>query len=182
MDLTGWTWLNEPRQWSADPLTVHADAGSDFWRLTGNGLVRDNGHLYGVSLTGDFTLTATFSGEYSAQYDQAGIGLFTDGANWIKAGVEVFDGKRQASTVVTRGFSDWNLALTGDFDRFTISADRQGDAVWVRYGVDGDEPTTLLRKAYFPPEATVKAGIMVASPDGEGFATQFHEVQLTQLP
>ncbi len=26
------------------------------------------------------------------------------------------------------------------------------------------------------------SGIMAASPEGEGFVTQFHEVQLTQLP
>ncbi len=180
MDLTGWTWLNEPKQWSADPLTVRADAGSDFWRLTGTGVVRDNGHLFGTSLTGDFTITATFSGEYAAQYDQAGVGLFIDDENWIKAGIELYEGKRQASTVVTRGFSDWNLALIGDFERFTVSAERKGDAVWVTYGVDDEPPTKLLRKAYFPPGPAAKAGILTASPDGEGFTTQFHEVRLTR--
>lgn len=180
MDLTGWTWLNEPAKWSADPLTVHADPRSDFWRLTGNGIIRDNGHLYGTSLTGDFTVTATFSSEYAAQYDHAGVGLLIDGENWIKAGVEVFDGVRQASTVVTRGFSDWNLALTPDFERFTISAERKGDAVWVRYGLDGEEPSKVLRKAYFPPQVEVKVGIMAASPEGGGFMTQFHEVQLAR--
>ncbi|SEQ03959.1 DUF1349 domain-containing protein [Lentzea albida] len=180
MDVTGWTWLNEPREWSPTPLTVRADPGSDFWRLTGNGVVRDNGHLYGMSVTGDFTVTATFSGEYAAQYDHAGVGLLLDGENWIKAGVELFDGKPQASTVVTRGFSDWNLALTGSFERFTVSAERKGDAVWVRYGLDGQEPMNLLRKAYFPPDVEVLAGIMAASPEGEGFVTQFHEVGITR--
>jgi uncharacterized protein len=182
MDLTGWTWLNEPRKWSTDPLTVHADPNTDFWRLTGNGVVRENGHLYGVTLAGDFTITATFSGEFAAQYDHAGIGLVIDGENWIKAGVEVLDGKRQASTVVTRNFSDWNLALVQDFSRFTIRAERKGDAVWVRYGLDGEEPTRALREAYFPPRIETKVGIMAASPEGVGFVTQFHEVQLTQLP
>lgn len=182
MDLTGWTWLNEPRKWSTDPLTVHADPNSDFWRLTGNGIVRDSGHLYGVTLTGDFTITATFSGAYAAQYDHAGVGLLIDDETWIKAGVELFDGKRRASTVVTRGFSDWNLAEVGEFERFTISAERKGDAVWVRYGVDGEGPANVLRQAFFPPEQEVKVGVMAASPEGEGFVTQFHEVQLTHLP
>ena len=129
MDLTGWTWLNEPRKWSTDPLTVHADPNSDFWRLTGNGIVRETGHLYGVTLTGDFTITATFSGAYAAQYDHAGVGLLIDGETWIKAGVELFDGKLRASTVVTRGFSDWNLAEVGEFERFgRFLADRVGIA------------------------------------------------------
>lgn len=181
MDVTGWTWLNEPREWSPTPLTVHADPGTDFWRLTGNGVVRGNGHLYAMSVTGDFTITATFTGEYAAQYDHAGVGLLADDENWIKAGVELFGGKPQASTVVTRGFSDWNLALVEPFERFTVSAERKGDAVWVRCGTDG-QATNLLRKAYFPPDAEVQVGVMAASPEGRGFVTQFHEVQLTQLP
>ncbi|WP_237048097.1 DUF1349 domain-containing protein [Lentzea guizhouensis] len=182
MDLTAWTWLNEPAKWSAAPLTVHADAGSDFWRRTGNGVVRTSGHLYGTTLAGDFTITATFSAEYAAQYDHAGIGLLVDDETWIKAGVELFDGHLRASAVVTRGFSDWNLAGAGDFQRFTVSAERSGDAVWVRYGLDGDEPATVLRQAYFPPEVETKIGVLCGSPDGEGFVTQFHEVQLTHLP
>jgi regulation of enolase protein 1 (concanavalin A-like superfamily) len=182
MDLTGWTWLNEPRKWSTDPLTVHADPQTDFWRVTSSGVVRDNGHIYGLTLAGDFTVTATFSGEFAAQYDQAGIALAIDGENWVKAGVELFDGELRASTVVTRGFSDWSLVTAGAFERFTIRAEREGDAVWVRYGLDGAEPVTLLRHAYFPPEVETKVGIMTASPVGEGFVTQFHEVQLTHLP
>lgn len=182
MDLTGWTWLNEPRKWSAEPLTVHVEPKTDFWRLTGNGEIHTNGHVYGVRLAGDFTLTASFSGDFPAQYDHAGIGLVIDDENWIKAGVEVFDGKQQASTVVARGFSDWNLAVVDAFETFTVTAERKGDAVIVKYGLDGAEPSVMMRKAYFPPDVEAFAGVMGASPHGEGFVTQFHEVQLTQLP
>ncbi|NUT50563.1 MAG: DUF1349 domain-containing protein, partial [Saccharothrix sp.] len=66
--------------------------------------------------------------------------------------------------------------------KFTISAERKGDAVWVRYGTNDEAPAHVLRKAYFPPQIETKVGIMAASPEGEGFATQFHEVQLTHLP
>lgn len=40
----------------------------------------------------------------------------------------------------------------------------------------------VLRKAYFPPGEEARVGIMAASPEGEGFVTQFHEVQVTHLP
>lgn len=182
MDLTGWTWLNEPREWSADPLTVRADPNTDFWRLTGNGEIHNSGHVYGVRVAGDFAITTTFRGEFPAQYDHAGVGLVIDEENWIKAGVETFEGEPQASTVVARGFSDWNLALIGAFETFTVTAERRGDAVVVKYGLDGAEPSVMMRKAYFPPEVEVFVGVMAASPHGEGFVTQFHEVQLTHLP
>ncbi len=49
-------WLNELAQWSDQPgaLVVTADAGTDFWRITGYGFIRDNGHLYGEQVDGDF--------------------------------------------------------------------------------------------------------------------------------
>ena len=42
------------------------------------------------------------------------------------------------------------------------------------------EPANLLRKAYFPPVREAKVGIMAASPEGEGFVTQFHDVEITR--
>ena len=41
-------WFNEPVIWAAngDTLTVTADPGTDFWRKTHYGFIRDNGHFY----------------------------------------------------------------------------------------------------------------------------------------
>ncbi|MCB0057672.1 MAG: DUF1349 domain-containing protein, partial [Caldilineaceae bacterium] len=40
-------WLSEPRTWEidGDTIRVTADAGSDFWRKTHYGFIRDNGHV-----------------------------------------------------------------------------------------------------------------------------------------
>ena len=67
-------WLNEPVQWSAGAWRAHvtADAGTDFWRTTGYGYVRDDGHLYGEVVAGDFDLSMRLRGAYADQYDQAG--------------------------------------------------------------------------------------------------------------
>ena len=50
-------WLNEPAQWSEQrgSLVVTVGAATDFWRITGYGYVRDNGHLYAEQVTGDFS-------------------------------------------------------------------------------------------------------------------------------
>jgi uncharacterized protein len=57
-------WLNEPAQWSeqAGSLVVTAGAGTDFWRITGYGYIRDNGHLYAEQLPGDFDLSMRVRG------------------------------------------------------------------------------------------------------------------------
>ena len=74
-------WLNEPARWSDDngALIVTADGGTDFWRVTGYGYVRDSGHLYGELLGGDFDLSMRLHGTCAAQYDQAGAMLRIDG-------------------------------------------------------------------------------------------------------
>ena len=40
-------WLNEPASWSGslDALTVQCEPGTDFWRTTHYGFVRDSGHF-----------------------------------------------------------------------------------------------------------------------------------------
>ncbi|WP_367132071.1 DUF1349 domain-containing protein [Saccharothrix sp. HUAS TT1] len=175
-----WQWLNEPRSWSdRDGLTVTSDPETDFWRTTHYGYDRDSGHVLGVRLPGDFTISASFTADYAAQYDQAGIALRVDDRNWIKAGVELVDDEFQVSTVVTRDFSDWSVVPVGHVGRVTIAAVREGDAVTVRYGIGDAEPTTMLRLAYFPPEVPALAGVMAAAPTGPGFTTRFDRVQVT---
>ncbi|WP_370025699.1 DUF1349 domain-containing protein [Planotetraspora sp. GP83] len=61
----------------------------------------------------------------------------------------------------------------------TIALERAGDAVTVRYGLDGAEPVTMLRLAYFPPHAAAFAGAMCAAPTGEGFETRFSRLAVT---
>ncbi|GAA3459610.1 DUF1349 domain-containing protein [Saccharothrix longispora] len=179
-DRDDWRWLNEPRAWTdRDGLTITADPGTDLWRTTHYGYDRDSAHVLGVPVTGDLTLTASFTGEYAAQYDQAGIALHADDRNWIKAGVELVDGEFQISTVVTRDFSDWSVVGVGRVERVVISAVREGDAVTLRYGVGDGEPTSLLRLAYFPSGVEALAGVMAAAPDGPGFTARFDRVRVT---
>jgi uncharacterized protein len=172
---SGWRWFNEPRQWHGD--TVTTDPGTDLWRTTHYGFVHDSGHILGVDTAGDFVLTATFAGDYTDQYDQAGIALRLDERNWIKSGIELVDGRQQLSAVVTREVSDWSVvALAEPATKVTLTAERTGDAVTISYGLDGAAPTTMLRLAYFPPDVSVLAGVMCASPTGKGFATRFENV------
>jgi regulation of enolase protein 1 (concanavalin A-like superfamily) len=170
----GWSWVNEPAKWAVDgdELTVTTDAHTDFWRTTHYGFVRDTGHILGRTLTGDFTLRATFAGQYRDQYDQAGIVLRVDAANWIKTGIELVDGHQQLSVVVTRDVSDWSVVPAPDAARITIEAERTGDTVTVRSG------GTMLRLAYLPPGVPVLAGVMCASPDGSGYQVTFSAVSI----
>ncbi|MET9291056.1 DUF1349 domain-containing protein [Streptomyces sp. NPDC003077] len=184
---TDWAWLNPPAQWSAreEQVEITTDPDTDFWATTHYGFVRDTGHALLRPVPASFRMRVTFAGEYREQYDQAGLLLRLDEKNWIKTGIEYVDGQQQLSAVVTRAFSDWNVVPLSQNvpapKRVTIEMRRQGDHVFLHYGVGEQPPETLLRLAYFPPGAAAQAGLMCASPDGKGFTARFSDLRFEAL-
>lgn len=161
-------------------MAERTDPNADFWRTTHYGFVRDTRHVLAREVSGDFRLRTGCAGAYTHHYDQAGAMLRIDEENWVKTGVEFVDGRQNASVVVTRGLSDWSVTpIDTAAERVTIEIERSGDTVTVRYGLGDDEPTTMLRLAYYPPAVPTLAGVMCASPDGPGYSVVFDRLELT---
>lgn len=168
-------WRNEPPAWSVkgNAIRIKSDAKTDFWRKTHYGFIRDSGHFYYRQAKGDLTAEVKVSGKYESLYDQAGLMVRADEANWIKCGIEFVDGVQQASVVVTRDYSDWSVvSLAGNPDSFWLRLTRRGDAIEVHYSLDGKQ-YIMLRMAYFPLVDPVMVGVMCASPEGNGFEVTF---------
>lgn len=176
-------WYNEPPVYKiqGDKIYVTSGAKTDFWRQTHYGFVRDNGHFFYQQVKGDFIVEAKISGEYRELYDQAGIMVRLDEANWLKCGIEFVEGVQQASAVVTRDYSDWSvLPLPNNPVAIWMRVTRRREAVEVQYSLDGDR-YVMLRLAYLTPVETVSVGIMCASPDGNGFSMTFEEFKINNL-
>lgn len=168
-------WYNEPPFWQVEgnTLTITSGAKTDFWRQTHYGFVRDNGHFYYQQVQGNFTVEVKVSGHYTQLYDQAGLMVRLDEANWLKCGVEFVDGVQQVSAVVTRDYSDWSVVPVPDNPTsLWLRITRSGTAVVVQYSFDGIK-YTMLRMAYLTAVETVSVGMMSAAPDGDGFTTTF---------
>lgn len=176
-------WLNEPSRWSqADgTLTVTADPGTDFWRTTHYGYIRDSGHVYGQQMDGDFDLSMGIQGFYAEQYDQAGAMVRVDERHWLKTGIEYFDGRIRLSTVVTLNQSSWAVAeLPDGASELSLLLARRRDAVEIRYRID-DDAIELAALVYMPPDRAVFAGAMCAAPEGTGFEVSFYDLAITPV-
>ena len=176
-------WYNEPPVWNVQENTIHVTPGSktDFWRETHYGFIRDNGHFFYQQLQGDFRVEVKVSGDYQELYDQAGIMVRLDEANWLKCGIEYVNGVQQVSAVVTRNYSDWSvLPVPHHPTSLWLRVTRQGTAIEVQYSLDGQQ-YTMLRLAYLTPVETVKVGVMCASPDGNGFSMTFEGFEIVSL-
>ncbi len=173
-------WMNEPEseKRSADRLVVRSRSKTDFWRKTFYGYITDNGHFFYLAVSGDFTFQACVNGQYAALYDQAGLMVRLDAENWMKCGTEFFDGRRHASVVFTRDFSDWStMPDLSDKAAIWWRAVRKKDSIETLCSVDG-KSFTSVRQGYFVPVAKVRVGIMCAAPEGPGFEASFSDLKL----
>jgi uncharacterized protein len=173
-------WLNEPPTWqnNNDRLRVVTGPNTDFWRVTHYGFIRDNGHFYYEERAGDFTIQVKIDAKYEALYDQAGVMIRLDAANWIKAGVEYTDGFPHFSAVVTREFSDWSVLPATSTGPIWLRLTKLGAAIRIQYSADGLS-FSMLRLAYFPEASRTQVGLMCCSPEREGFEVEFIAPRIT---
>lgn len=180
--LSGAQWHAEPPTWDLTDTKLAITTGSktDFWQNTFYGFQRDDGHFYGLKVTGDFTALVGFEADYQVLYDQAGLMMRADDQVWLKTGIEYSDDVTNFSTVVTRdGGSDWSVIgvpkLSG-IQRIRLT--RIGGAV-ITHHLGRDGRWQLMRVADFPAHANVAVGPMACSPERAGLVVRFHEFQVT---
>jgi regulation of enolase protein 1 (concanavalin A-like superfamily) len=170
-------WLNQVPTWkeNGNTLSVPTGMGTDFWRVTFYDFVRETGHFYFDTITGDFRAGVSFSGEYKALYDQAGLMIRLNEENWIKARIESTDRKQHFSAAVPRGSSDWSLLpLSDNPSQVWLRLTWHVDTVRIQYSLNG-EVYYLLRLAPFPAIGSSLVGMMYCSPKRAGFQAHFSD-------
>lgn len=175
MSFTQCTWLNAPASWGLDDgcLRVVTDAGTDFWRDTHYGFIRDSGHFFGCSIAGDFTAELRVRARYDALYDQAGIMVRLDERTWVKAGIEMADGQCLLSSVLTVDRSDWATGpYGGDPADFWMRATVKDGVLRLQASSDRRQ-WPLMRLAPFPKAASYLVGPICCTPERAGLEVEF---------
>ena len=168
-------WLNPPAHWTCDEkiLRVTTDHATDFWRETHYGFTRDNGHFFARTTTGDFTAQLRIRARYEALYDQAGLMVRVDEANWIKAGIEMSDGEPLLGSVLTVGRSDWATGhYTGDPADFWLRVTVRDGVIRLQFS-ENAKSWPLMRLAPFPRAALYSVGPMCCTPERSGLQIEF---------
>lgn len=174
----GAQWLNEP-EWRVDGevLEMHAREGSDLWQLTSYGFARDTGHALLHPLEPGRACEVDVLADMSEQFDQAGLLVRVDETHWLKAGLELADGRLGASAVLTDGRSDWSTApvdeWAGTWVRLRIS--RGADSLTVRARAEGGE-WRLVRLVPFAASGWVGVGPYCCSPSRAGYVARFRDL------
>jgi regulation of enolase protein 1 (concanavalin A-like superfamily) len=178
----GGRWLNPPKTWSSDPagaLTIVTDRATDFWRETHYGFTRDSGHFLGFATPEAFTAQLRIRGDYKELYDQAGIMVRLDERRWVKAGIELSDGRAMLSSVLTDGRSDWATGpYAADPRDFWMRATVANGVLRLQVSADG-KVWPLVRLAPFPVAASYQVGPMACTPERQGLRVRFSDLRIT---
>jgi regulation of enolase protein 1 (concanavalin A-like superfamily) len=175
------SWLNEPEAWRLedDVLHVTTDQGTDFWRETHYGFTRHSGHVFGVARDGDFSAQVRIRARYEQLYDQAGLMVRIDEARWVKAGIELSDGRPLLSSVLTVERSDWATgSFTGDPGDFWMRATVADGVLRLQCSLDG-KTWPLVRLCPFPCAATYLVGPMCCTPERAGLEVIFSDFEVS---
>ena len=178
--LSRMNWLNEPAsaKINGTEIAVRSRAKTDFWQKTFDGYVADSGHFLHLPASGNFTFTALINGKYATQYDQAGLMVRIDAENWMRCGTEFIDGKRYASVVFTRTWSDGStLPDLSETEPIWWRVVRKNDSIETFCSLDGAKFMSV-RMGYFPTQPAVEVGLMCAAPSGPGFDASFKALKL----
>ena len=179
-NLQNGTWLNEPEKVvsAGTSLFVTAKENSDFWRTTSYGFIHNSGHALLNDFPQDSAVELSWVLDYTEQFDQAGLLIWSDEENWTKAGVEFADGAPQLGAVVTKTVSDWSVAPVPEWMGKVVHlrASRSGDALTVRAKCEGD--WKLVRLSPLDPLRNWKIGLHLASPTRAGLTVEFKDLKV----
>lgn len=158
-------------------LLVTAKENSDFWRTTSYGFIHNSGHALLNDFAQGSAVEVSWLLDYSEQFDQAGLLIWSDQEHWIKAGIEFADGKPQLGAVVTNKLSDWSVAPVPTWMNKVVHlrVSRSGDAITIRAKCEGD--WELVRLAPLNPNLNWRIGIHLASPTRAGLTVEFLELK-----
>jgi len=121
---------------------------TDIWRTVNQGNMEFNAPGIGarIPVSTFKSLSATVSGPWKTQFDQGGILIAfpkTPGADlhdsqWIKAGIEFFNGEPKLGVVGTDRFSDWSLCpMFEEGGKASFVAEKEASTIWIYAVVKG---------------------------------------------
>ena len=178
--------IGEPldRRSGSESESFGAGAKTDYFRDPASDNVIASAPFVYDEVAGDFTLTVRVEPSFSSTYDAGAILLMSDEEQWLKFAYELTDiGYPAAVSVVTRGRSDDCNGEPWRSGSVLYRLSRRGSAVGCYYG-ERARDLKMHRLLTVPgePSASLRLGLSVQSPTGEGCRCSFSEISFEPRP
>ncbi len=177
-------WFNEPLKYRlGSGLEIFPDEKTDFWQKTHYGFQRDDGHCLLTPLTGDFSLTTHVEYRPQGMYDQCGLMVRVDSANWIKVSTEYENENcsRLGSVVTNLGYSDWATQdIPSSYTEMWYRISKNGSDFLLENSYDGEDWLQLRITHLHHVAEQLEAGVYACSPIGKDFWCRFTILEISE--
>jgi uncharacterized protein len=185
-------WKNPLKGWYHKPskkitikdgkIIVRVPEGTDCWRKTRQGILHrtiNNAPFHWQKVEGDFQCIVKVSGNFSADYDKAGIMVRLDDEHWILTGMEYCNERVNHATSVAMDHTDWSITqLPENAEKAGVwfCFKRLGNAYECFHSLDSHK-WIQTRQGLFSEQPVLYVGIACACPAGVDFRVTFEEYQ-----
>ncbi len=179
-------WTNQPKEYfiGDGKIEIVTESGTDLWQRTYYKFRNDNAPVLQME-TDEKEFTFTVKVEYNSKnnFDQAGIVLYLDSENWIKASVEYGDEKTAflGAVVTNTGYSDWSTTrISSKIKSMWFRLSRRENDFCVETSTDGENFEHIRICHMFKANDIIKFGVYACSPEDGVFKATFTEFELTE--
>lgn len=180
-------WLNPPsaHQLSEGILSFSTRPHTDFWQRTYYGYQNNTGHallLPAEEKKFTFTVHVEFTG--GTLYDQAGLMIYQNQENWIKAGGENADESKImiGSVVTNNGYSDWAISSMSGVKRLSLyyRLSRINGNFLIEMSKNGKAFTQMRTFHLFHGADAIRFGVYACSPLDSSFKAIFSKFLIAE--
>ena len=178
-------WTRPPRQYhiSQENVTIVTDPHTDLWQRTYYHFRNDNAPVLQLETQEEyfsFVVRAQFDSK--VRFDQAGVAVYLDSDNWLKASVEYENEhiQRLGSVVTNNGYSDWaSVDIDASIKYMWFRLSRRGQDFCVENSTDGVHFGQMRICHLFNAGQSIRFGIYACSPEVSSFEAVFTHLEMT---
>lgn len=179
-------WLRAPQQYTVtdDYVEMITEPHTDLWQRTYYHFRNDNApvcQMHTKDKYFSFVVKASFDTKW--RYDQAGIVMYLDSDNWLKASME-YENKeiqRLGSVVTNSGYSDWaSVDVDASIKAMWFRLSRREDDFCIENSTDGVHFKQMRICHMFHAQDEIRFGLYACSAENSSFRARFTDMELTE--
>ena len=186
VNATQMQWLRAPAQYTVteDRIEMITEPRTDLWQRTYYHFRNDNAPMLQLTTSEkyfSFVVKAEFNTK--VRYDQAGIVMYLDSENWLKASMEYENNmiQRLGSVVTNNGYSDWSsVDVDASIKAMYFRLSRREDDFCIENSVDGIQFKQMRICHMFHAQDEIRCGVYVCSAEESSFKAVFTCMEMTE--
>ncbi len=179
-------WLRAPQQFTVteDRVEMITEPRTDLWQRTYYHFRNDNAPVLQLTTAEkffSFVVKADF--DTKCRYDQAGVVMYLDSDNWLKASMEYENDRiqRLGSVVTNNGYSDWSsVDVDASIKSMWFRLSRRDADFCIENSVDGVSFNQMRICHMFNAGDEIRFGVYACSAEDSSFRAVFTCMETTE--